>query len=182
MGRSRSLPSPGEIPPMNIRDMFSNLDRSAIEKWCRAQTQVTYLGDHRALCRVLGKYLMYVDTRDLSLAPHMMMNGFWEMWVTQAIVDYVKPGMRCIDVGANCGYYTLLLADLVGEKGRVWAYEPQERVFEMLKHTGRVNGGAHVSISMNAISNRIKERLIYSTQRLLGSAALEHADGLDMTG
>jgi FkbM family methyltransferase len=167
---------------MNIRDLFTNLDRSAIEKWCRAQTQVAYVGDHRALCRVLGKYLMYVDTRDLSLAPHMMMNGFWEMWVTQAIVDYVKPGMRCIDVGANCGYYTLLLADLVGESGKVFAYEPQERVFELLKQTGRVNGGAHVFVSSNAVSNSLGECLLYSSETLLGSAALEHTEDLNWTG
>ena len=53
---------------MKLRDLFGAEDRSALEKWCRAHTQQAYVGDHRALCRVLGKFLMYVDTRDLSIA------------------------------------------------------------------------------------------------------------------
>jgi FkbM family methyltransferase len=161
---------------MNIRDLFTNLDRSAIEKWCRAQTQVVYLGDHRALCRVLGKYLMYVDTRDLSLAPHMMMNGFWEMWVTQAIVDYVKPGMRCIDVGANCGYYTLLLADLVGDKGSVHAYEPQTAAEKLLAPTLVINGfgDGPVTVQRGAASDTTGQvRKLYVMTEFMGSAALE---------
>ncbi len=162
---------------MNIRDLFQNLERSAIEKWCRAQTQVAYIGDYRALCRVLGKYLMYVDTRDLSLAPHMMMNGFWEMWVTQAIVDYVKPGMRCIDVGANCGYYTLLLADLVGEKGSVHAYEPIPELIELLKDTMAVNGHPEHSVRGQAASDHRGNQQMFCHRKFGGSAALDKFDG-----
>lgn len=167
---------------MKIRELFEAEDRTAIEKWCRAHTQQAYLGEYTALARVLGQFLMYVDTRDLSLTPHMLMNGFWEMWVTQAIVNYVRPGMRCIDVGANCGYYTLLLAELVGDKGRVFAYEPQPRLYELLRKTGRVNGHARVTISDCAISDQIGEALLYVSDTLLGSASLKHAQDLNASG
>lgn len=163
---------------MNIRDLFNNLDRSDIEKWCRSQTQVAYLGDHRALCRVLGKYLMYVDTRDLSLAPHMMLNGFWEMWVTQAIVDYVKPGMRCIDVGANVGYYTLLLSDLVGDQGRVSAFEPLEELHHLLHDAISVNGfGAIAHVNGIALGATSGETELAFAPHLLGSSAIGGFDG-----
>lgn len=36
----------------------------------------------------------------------------------------VPPGGTCIDIGANIGLYTLLLAALVGPRGRVIAFEP----------------------------------------------------------
>jgi FkbM family methyltransferase len=162
---------------MNIKDLFANADRPAIEKWCRAQTQVAYVGENRALCRVLGTFMMYVDTRDLSLAPHMMLNGFWEMWVTQAIVDYVKPGMRCIDVGANVGYYTLLLAELAGA-ARVSALEPQVRLVPLLNSTLHVNGLTEVEVFKRAVSNRSDLTKFYVADALLGSASLNQGGGL----
>jgi len=162
---------------MKLRDLFGAEDRSALEKWCRAHTQQAYVGDHRALCRVLGKFLMYVDTRDLSLAPHLLLNGYWEMWVTQAIVDYVKPGMRCIDVGANFGYYTLLLKELAGDKGSVTAYEPQPRVAELLIDTLMINGGDDICHPV-AASDYEGMRPLFLSNRLMGSASLRFAEGL----
>jgi FkbM family methyltransferase len=159
---------------MNLRDLFQNLDRSAIEKWCRAQTQQAYLGDNTALARVLGKFLMYVDTRDLSLTPHLLMNGYWEMWVTQAIVDYVKPGMRCIDVGANVGYYTLLLADLVGGDGSlVTAYEPQLDACALMGRSGCVNGFPFTKLRQQAASDSVHSAKLYTHHQLSGSASLQ---------
>lgn len=161
---------------MKIRDLFAAEDRSAIEKYCRQHTQQAYLGDHTALCRVLGQFLMYVDTRDLSLAPHLLMNGYWEMWVTQAIVDYVKPGMRCIDVGANFGYFALLLAELAGDKGEVIACEPQKRVFDLLVSSTVVNG-AMVRPIWAAISDLPGQAQLYVHDLMLGSASLGVFEG-----
>lgn len=164
---------------MKIRELFEVESRPAIEKWCRDQTQQCYLGDHTALARVLGNFLMYVDTRDLSLAPHLLMNGFWEMWVTQAIVNYVKPGMRCIDVGANFGYYTLLLAELAGDKGFVQAYEPQPRLTALLKNTLTVNGMHQAQVSTMIVSNAPGVRDFYCNETLRGNASVRPGRHLD---
>lgn len=43
---------------------------------------------------------------------------------TRLVEEIVRPGMHVLDVGANVGYYTLLLARAVGPSGRVWAFEP----------------------------------------------------------
>lgn len=44
----------------------------------------------------------------------------------------IEKGDRVIDIGANVGHYTLKLSDLVGEQGRVIAFEPVPETFEML--------------------------------------------------
>ena len=51
----------------------------------------------------------------------------------EEIAAAVAPGDTVIDVGANVGQYTALLADLVGPTGRVIAFEPVPRTFGILQ-------------------------------------------------
>ncbi len=52
---------------------------------------------------------------------------------------FVKPGNRVVDIGANIGVYTQLLAKLTGPGGEVFAFEPHPRNFEfLLKFTRRL--------------------------------------------
>jgi FkbM family methyltransferase len=44
----------------------------------------------------------------------------------------VKPGNYVIDIGANVGWYTKILSDLVGDNGRVYAIEPIPIVYDLL--------------------------------------------------
>ena len=46
--------------------------------------------------------------------------------------NYLRPGECAIDVGARAGHVTLRMADIVGEAGRVVAFEPDVEVFEQL--------------------------------------------------
>lgn len=124
----------------DVLRLIATEEREAIENWVRARARSSYLGDKRALCKVLGKYTMMVSTEDMSLSPHLMLEGFWEMWITQAVAQNVRSGMHCIDVGANCGYYTLLLADLAGDAGSVTAFEPQPTLAAMVKLSLALNG------------------------------------------
>jgi ubiquinone/menaquinone biosynthesis C-methylase UbiE len=45
----------------------------------------------------------------------------------------VKPGMTVCDMGCGNGYHTLPLAEMVGEKGKVFAVDVQPEMIEMLK-------------------------------------------------
>jgi len=47
--------------------------------------------------------------------------------------NYIKEGMTVVDIGANIGSYSLILSDLVGESGKVYAFEPDEENISFLK-------------------------------------------------
>ncbi|UFN50172.1 FkbM family methyltransferase [Roseomonas sp. OT10] len=114
--------------------------RVACEAEIRALCQTVPLGGDTALCRALGRYKIFVDTRDIGFSVHLMLDGYWEMWVTEAMVRFVRGGMTVVDVGANLGYFTLLLSELVGAQGRVHAVEPNPRLAGLLRQSLAVNG------------------------------------------
>ncbi|MES2491938.1 MAG: FkbM family methyltransferase [Pseudomonadota bacterium] len=128
-------------PLYDIWRMLS-FPRSEVEAEIRGLTQTAYLGQHEALCRILGRYKMYVDTRDIGIASHLMLEGFWELWVTTAMMRCVRRGSVVADIGANLGYFTLLLADLTGPEGRVLAFEPNPNLGGLLRKSIEVNGFA----------------------------------------
>jgi FkbM family methyltransferase len=60
--------------------------------------------------------------------------------------------MRCLDLGANIGYYTLLFRSLVGPKGKVFAVEPDSRNIPFLEKNVQLNGWAdNISVIKCAI-------------------------------
>lgn len=119
---------------------LANQSRSALEKAIRRRVQTAYLGDGVVLARILGRHKIFLRSSDRGFACHVMLDGFWEIWLTQFLAGYLKPGMTVIDVGANFGYYTLLFADAVGATGRVIAVEPNLEAVSLLRETISLNG------------------------------------------
>ena len=61
----------------------------------------------------------------------------WKTWkhepeVCEAMQKFIQPGMRCVDCGANEGYFTAYMAHLTGPTGLVIAFEPDYVVYERL--------------------------------------------------
>jgi FkbM family methyltransferase len=135
-----------------------------------AQRFVAYLGDNLALTRVLDHFKMYVDTRDISLTPHLLLEGNWEMWITKVFREFIRPGQTVVDVGANVGYYTLLGAAGVGFEGRVHAVEADPQTFEILEKNIDVNGyGSIVQAHQCAASGSRGELTLYQFRNHHGS-------------
>jgi FkbM family methyltransferase len=130
-----------------------------LEALSRQESRTVYLGEQTVLCRVLGKYLMYADAQETGITPHLCMDGYWESWITVALARTLRPGWHCLDVGANHGYYTLIMADAVGREGRVVPVEPTPRLADLLRQTLDVNGFPNVTVASTAATDRDGERL-----------------------
>jgi FkbM family methyltransferase len=102
--------------------------------------RTVYLGDHECLTRMVSGHKIYVDSRDVSIASHLMIDGCWEPWIAAVLMPLVRPGMRVCDIGANFGYYTLLMASAVGAEGHVWSVEANPRMVGLLRKSVAVNG------------------------------------------
>jgi FkbM family methyltransferase len=99
-----------------------------------------YVGDNLALTRTIYDHKIYVDTRDLALAPHILLDGYWEQWITNVFLSVVQPGMRVIEIGANMGWYSLLAAANIGPAGKLLSFEANPRMAEILRRNISING------------------------------------------
>lgn len=74
----------------------------------------------------------------IRFRPHEMLGssiwrtGLYELCVSEAIWRLLEPGEVALDIGANIGYMTSVMAARVGPAGRVMAYEPHPEVFTEL--------------------------------------------------
>ncbi|WP_390553814.1 FkbM family methyltransferase [Singulisphaera acidiphila] len=105
----------------------------------------------RSRSRVFG-HEMFLDPTDSIVSPMLLRDGYFEPYETTLIESQVKPGDVVLDIGANIGYYTLIFARLVGDKGRVYAFEPDPTNFRLLKKNVRANGYQNVIFVNKAVA------------------------------
>jgi FkbM family methyltransferase len=65
--------------------------------------------------------------------------GAFEPRLVRAYRALIRPGACVLDIGANIGAHTLQFARLVGDRGRVVAYEPTAYAFDKLHTNLRLN-------------------------------------------
>ena len=111
----------------------------------------------------------YVDTRkkyilfknDCGVTDMARTGGIYEHY----IFDFIKSnlevnGTTIIDVGANFGFHSLEFADLVGDNGKVFAFEPQRLVYYQLCANILLNGYDNVWAYNIALGNKNESVLV----------------------
>jgi FkbM family methyltransferase len=66
--------------------------------------------------------------------------GVWEPALSEFILRHVHDGDVCVDAGANCGYFSVLLAQRVGQSGKVIAIEAAPENVRRLRDNLELNG------------------------------------------
>lgn len=115
---------------------------------------------------------MYVNPQDEPLGRSLASQGVYEAYETKLFRSIVKEGMTVVDIGANVGYYTLIAAELVGESGKVFAFEPESGNYELLKRNVALNGYLNVETVDRAVSNRTGTVKLYIDKRNYGNRSL----------
>ncbi|MBI5623647.1 MAG: FkbM family methyltransferase [Elusimicrobia bacterium] len=93
-------------------------------------------------------------TSDRALALLLHRLGLVDTAEKRYLAETVRPGMTCLDIGANIGIYTLYLARLAGPSGRVIAFEPEPENFALLRKNIIANRYGNVECVPKAVSDR----------------------------
>lgn len=113
------------------------------------------LPDNKRSVMVNG-YKLNVHHKHDGISMQLLLTGEYEPYETEIFKSYVKKGQCVIDIGANIGYYTLLAASLVGDKGKVYAFEPHPQNHNLLVNNVTENHYNNVIIYQNAVTNENK--------------------------
>ena len=91
----------------------------------RILTNNRFFGD--IISYINPKYLPYFKIKDMII----------EYPLPIIMATIIREGDIAIDIGAAHAHYTIFLSKLVGQKGKVYAFEPDSRNFSILKYRTR---------------------------------------------
>ena len=106
----------------------------------------------RELC-VVRDGVVFLAQPAIPLGWHVAFFGTYEPELRQIFRTVLPEGGVALDVGANVGWHTLLMARLVGEGGRVLAAEANPSVRKRLEDNLKLNRFRQVEIIPYAIAN-----------------------------
>lgn len=149
---------------MNLR----NLSRAAIE---RSRPAVIQEVEDNVLVRCLDSYNVWAAKEDVSVTPSLKQTGYWEAWITSWFTNNIEEGDFVVDIGANCGYFTMLFEKLVGPDGRVVAYEASKRYAELLEKT-KTGNNANFVIENCAVADKPGDLTLIYPGGYTGSASV----------
>jgi len=104
---------------------------------------------------------MHLDRKD-SLLLSLKRN--YEPKHVKLIKSIVNKGDVVCDIGSNIGFFTLILAKLVGPQGKVYSFEPDPENFDILRKNVELNGYKNVVFEQAAVSNKKGKLMIYFSE------------------
>jgi len=81
----------------------------------------------------------------MELEPNNWITNSWyvradyESNIIRGLCRFLRPGMVCLDIGANEGLFTLLMGKRVGVRGGVYSFEPTASTFQRLQTNIKLN-------------------------------------------
>ena len=100
-------------------------------------------------------YLAAGDHQSLSI------HGSFETFATKLVMEEIREGDVVVDIGANIGYFTLIFSRLVGQSGKVYAFEPDAGNFALLEKNIAANAYSNVILEKKAVADRTGEATLY---------------------
>lgn len=99
-----------------------------------------------------------------ELARQIVVNRSFDPNEFHLLDRVLADGMTFIDVGANCGVYTVFASKKVGVTGAVLSFEPSRRELAVLRNNIRINALENVQIFPVAIADEDSTELLSVAQ------------------
>jgi FkbM family methyltransferase len=130
-----------------------------------------------ATVRTQYGFRMHLDLGDW-VDQYIFATGNYEDYTAQVIDQLLQPGDWAIDIGANIGFFTLLMARRVATGGRVLAFEPSSVIRDKLRNNIALNAFHHIEIRPEAVCD-VNGEAVFScgVRHHSGMASLRRLDG-----
>jgi len=92
----------------------------------------------------LGSFYIDNDGSSDNIKNFLRSGQLWEGHLVEIMRQNIPPGSTVLDIGAHIGTHTVSLSKLVGNKGKVIAFEPQIKIYSELTHNLMLNNCSNV--------------------------------------
>lgn len=142
---------------------------------------ILQVSQNEVVVKLFNGLKIYLDTRDISVTPHLALDSIWEYNITRAWIDVVKRHDVIIDIGANYGYFGILAAQQTDKKdSKVIFFEPNPELVPYIHKTLSVNWLNEQSVVENmAVADKPGKAKLNVLKDYVGSSSLHTAKHID---
>jgi FkbM family methyltransferase len=146
-----------------------------------SQPRVVPVGGTEVLVRRVDGTRLWLDMRDLAVAPSLALGEPYEPGVERVLQTLARPTDTFVDAGANFGYHSLRLAPRLdgGARGTVQLhlFEPHPDVHRCLRRSILLNGlASRVAVNAVALGDEVATATLTVPDDLWGGSTLVPVD------
>jgi len=126
--------------------------------------------------KVLNTFYVYTgNDKDLYVQASCRDYGYWDKPLTDWMLNNIKPGWKCLDIGSNIGYFTDIMARASGKDGLVLAFEPIKNLYNKNLESIKLNdytNSSQIKLYNLALSNNTGKSFIKIWENNIGGSAV----------
>lgn len=112
----------------------------------------------------LGNFYLPGDAPDDVIINCIKSGKIFEPEIVETAKKFITKGSVALDVGANFGQMSTLFSEMVGDDGKVYAFEADDFVFEVLRKNIDANGRKNIETVFGAVFNESDKELFFPKQ------------------
>jgi FkbM family methyltransferase len=132
-------------------DRYPNLSKNADEYYCETP---------------IGNFYLPVNADGDPVTSTIVRGKYFEEEIIHLAKKYIQKGTVVLDVGANFGQMAIAFSKMVGDDGKVYAFEAQDTVFKFLEKNIQANKCTNVIAKDGAVYNEVGKILIFPEPEL----------------
>lgn len=154
-------PDPGGLAHYAAMARDGALSRERLREIFLASEEYRIRHRARIVTVDIGGVSVVVDAADPAFGATIAQHHDWEPHLSAVLGRHLRAGDVFVDVGANVGVLAFRAARLVGDGGKVIAFEPDPANAALFLRSLVANGFAHVTLFPFALSDR---RAVFALQ------------------
>jgi len=131
--------------------------------------------------KALDSFYVYAgDKEDRTIQKSLRASGMWEPDLTSFLIQTIKPGWKCLDIGSHNGYFTEIMARCAGPSGSVIAFEPLKKFVDLYEEGKKLNDYsecAPITVNPFGLSNENKSSEIRIIPHNIGGSYIPITEG-----
>ena len=123
-------------------------------------------------------FKLKIDPNNGTVDKEIFLYGVYEPHILKIIEANINKNSICLDIGANIGQHTMLMASVVKE-GEVHSFEPLKNLCDQIVESKNINNFNNIFVNNFGLSDKESVMTIYKNNLNIGKTSLIKSDYTD---